>query len=108
IDPIYDAVDESKIVGYEGSIRRQTKGGIDNNRVKNTRLEQQTVQNYSLRGDHLLGSKIDMDWNVSYSAAREYRPNERYVEYQASDVQFSPDFGGTKMPIYTPTSTISL
>lgn len=108
IEPIYDPNDETKIIGYEGDIRRQTKGGIDNNRVKNMRLEQQTVQNYSLRGDHIINSKLDMDWAVSYSTAREYRPNERYVEYQAGGVAFSPDFGGEGQPLYTTTNAPAL
>ena len=59
IDPIYDANDE--IIGFEGDVRRQTKGGIDNNKNKKTRLERQIVQNYSIGGEHLLSSKLDMD-----------------------------------------------
>jgi TonB-dependent receptor len=108
IEPIYDDVDESKIVGYEGAIRKQTKGGIDNNRVKNARLEQQTVQNYSLRGDHLIGSKLDMDWTLSYSAAREYRPHERYMEFQAGGLDFASDFGTSEMPMYRTISSPSM
>lgn len=99
IEPIYDANDEQKIIGFTGEQRRQTKGGIDNNRVKSARLEQQTVQNYSLRGDHLFGSLLDMDWSASYSAAREYRPNERYIRYEASGVELSRDFGTMRQPL---------
>lgn len=107
IEPIYDDMDESKIIGYEGSVRRETKGGIDNDRVKGSRLEQQTVQNYSLRGDHLIGSKMDMDWGINYSKAREYRPNERYIEFESGDLEFKPDFGSTELPLYQPVSAVS-
>lgn len=107
IEPIYDADDESRIVGFEGKQKRESKGGIDNSRVKGARLEQQTVQNYSLRGDHLIGSKLDMDWGVNYSKAREYRPNERYLEYESDDMEFSPDFGTSDRPLFNSLTSIS-
>ncbi len=71
---------------YIGEIRRETKGGIDNNRNKNARLEDQRVMNFSLRGEHLLSPKFDMDWAVSYSKASEDRPNERYIDFRQKDV----------------------
>ncbi len=105
IKPVYDA--DNDIIGYTGSIRRQTKGGIDNNRVQNTRLEEQKIQKYSLRGDHLFGNTLDMDWSVNYSRASEYRPNERYIEYQSSTVSFGLD-GTPERPMFTPTTAIPL
>ncbi|QNL49860.1 TonB-dependent receptor [Olivibacter sp. SDN3] len=63
-------------------ISRETKGGLGNGRVKNARLEDQRVQNYSVGGDHLLGTSLDMDWGLSYSKASESRPNERYIAYE--------------------------
>lgn len=99
IEPIYDANDQ--IIGYEGKVRRQTKGGIDNSRVNSKRLEEQKVQRYALRGDHLWGSKLDMDWSVSYARASEYRPNERYVEYQSDDLSFN-NFGTSRQPVFIP------
>ena len=63
-------------------ISRETKGGIGNNRVDYARLEDQRVQNYSLGGNHLLGSSLDMDWAVSYAKASEDRPHERYINYE--------------------------
>lgn len=100
IEPLYDA--NNAITGFEGVINRQTKGGIDSKRVKNARLEEQKVQNYSLRGDHLIGSKLDLDWAVSYSTASEYRPNERYIEYEAEGVNFGSDFGPSRFPLLRP------
>ena len=70
IDAELDASDN--IIGYTGEIDRQTKGGIDNDRNKNRRLEDQRMQNYSLGGNHLLGS-LEMDWMTSFSKASEER-----------------------------------
>lgn len=108
IEPVYDDNDERKIIGFTGEQRRQTKGGIDNKRVKSARLEQQTVQNYSLRGDHLFGSLLDMDWTASYSTAREYRPNERYIRFEAEDVDLSSDFGTFRQPLPRLSTPLSL
>ncbi|RZK80746.1 MAG: TonB-dependent receptor [Pedobacter sp.] len=80
IEPEYNA--SNAITGYTGRIGMQTKGGIDNDRTRMTRLEDQRVQNYSLRGEHLISSGLDMDWSASYSTAREYRPNERYMLFR--------------------------
>ena len=99
IDPVYD--DADRIIGYTGSVRRQTKGGIDNNRSQMARLEEQKVQKYSLRGDHLLGNSLDMDWSVNYSRAGEYRPHERYTEYQSSKMEFGLD-GSPEQPMFIP------
>lgn len=100
ISPVYDA--NNNITGFGGNIIRETKGGIDNSNVKSARLEEQKVQNYSLRGDHLIGSTIDLDWAASYSTASEFRPNERYIDYEAEDASFSSDFGPTRFPLLRP------
>ncbi|MDR2272938.1 MAG: TonB-dependent receptor [Sphingobacterium sp.] len=97
IEPQYN--DGNQITGYKGRIGFQTKGGIDNDRNKMARLEDQRVQNYSLRGEHLLASDLDMDWTVSYSKAREYRPNERYMLFRQSNRVF--DFAGSsEFPVF--------
>ena len=70
-------------------IRRQTKGGGNNDRNKNTRLEDQKTQKYSLGGDHQFG-KLGMDWKVSFSSASEDRPDERYVRYEQKEFQYHP------------------
>lgn len=84
---------------YMGSIRRETKGGIDNNRNKNTRLEDQRVFNTSLKGQHLISSKLDMDWALSYSKASEERPNERYIDFQQKDVLMMQDLSNPNLPL---------
>lgn len=101
IAPIYD--DAENITGYTGRISRQTKGGIDNSRNNGSRLEDQRVQNYSLKGDHLLGPKVDLDWSVSYSTASEDRPNERYINFRKSGNSISYN-GDSRSPLFTPTS----
>src|SRR5690606_8770920 len=84
---------------YIGEIRRETKGGIDNNRNKNTRLEYQRVMNVSLRGEHLLSTKLDMDWAVSYSKGSEDRPNERYIDFRQKDVVMGQTIGDGNHPL---------
>ncbi|REG96477.1 TonB-dependent receptor [Flavobacterium aquicola] len=101
IEAVYDAADESKIVRFEGRVKRQTKGGIDNDRNKSRRLEDQRVQNYALRGEHLIGSKVDLDWSANYSNAREYRPEERYIEYRQKGLDITQDLSDTKFPLIT-------
>ncbi|WP_405412340.1 TonB-dependent receptor [Maribacter sp. Asnod1-A12] len=66
-------------------VKRQSKGGIDSNRNKNRRLEDQRMQNYSLGGNHLWGN-LKVDWMTSYAKASEERLNERYAEFEAEYV----------------------
>jgi TonB-dependent receptor len=103
IEAIYDDVDESKILGFEGRVKRETKGGVDNDRNKSRRLEDQRVQNYSLRGEHLISSKLDLDWSANYSEAREYRPGERYIEYRQKGLDMTQDLSDTRFPLVTTT-----
>jgi TonB-dependent receptor len=100
IEPTYD--DANNITGYEGRVARQTKGGIDNNLNKGGRLEDQRVQNYSVKGEHLLSPKVDMDWSVSYSAASEDRPNERYINFREGGNVLTYN-GNSRSPLFTAT-----
>jgi len=100
IDPIYNG---TTITGFEGRVKRQSKGGVDNSRNQNTRLEDQRVQNYSLRGEHLINSKLDLDWSTNYAKASEYRPGERYIEYRQKGVGMIQDFSDHKFPLLTTT-----
>ena len=74
---------------------RETKAGIDSDRNKNTRLEDQRMQNYTLGGEHLLGS-VEVDWMASYAKASEERLDERYAvfkgEYIALNDNRDPEF----------------
>ena len=81
-------------------VKRQTKGGIDNNRNKNRRLEDQRMQNYSLGGDHLFGN-VKLDWMTSFARASEERLNERYAEYE-SEYLVNVRNTDPKFPLFTP------
>lgn len=98
IEPEYDGNDN--IIDYTGEVRRETKGGLNSNRIKNRRLEDQRAQLYNLRGDHLLG-KVKMDWSVGYSRASEKRPHERYISFRAEDVAIGVDIDNPRFPLAT-------
>ncbi|MEM9650413.1 MAG: carboxypeptidase-like regulatory domain-containing protein, partial [Bacteroidota bacterium] len=101
IEPVFAAGTEN-VVGYQGEIRRQTKGGIPGGRIQNTRLEDQRMQNYSVGGNHLFGS-LKMDWMASYAKASEERPNERYAEYEIGDaIGIDADLGNPRYPSFSP------
>lgn len=99
IDPIYDADDN--IIGYEGNMFRQNKGGIGGSKNKDTRLEIQKVQNYSLGGEHLLSPTLDMDWSVNYAYASEEKPNERYIEFENEGLTFNSNLSNPRKPLIT-------
>lgn len=100
---LIDEADPSQ--GFQAEIRRQTKGGIDNNRNKNRRLEDQRMQNYSLGGDHLIAN-LELDWMTSYASASEERLNERYIEYRVKDVAVNKNISSIEFPFISPiTST---
>ncbi|KGO92284.1 TonB-dependent receptor [Flavobacterium subsaxonicum] len=97
-DDIAPEYEGETIIGYTGRVKRETKGGVDNSRNKSRRLEDQRVQNYALRGEHLLSSTLDMDWSMNYAKAREFRPGERYIEFEQEDLAFTQDLSNTKKP----------
>jgi TonB-dependent receptor len=75
----------------------QTKGGIDNDRIKARRLEDQRTRNLSLGGDHLLGS-LKLNWSLSTAKASEERPNERYISYRQAGRAAVLDLADTNKP----------
>ncbi len=78
-------------------VQYQTKGGINNNRVDNRRLEDQRNRNISLRGEHQF-SKLGVDWSATYARASEKRPNERYISYRESDQPVTLDLRDPEFP----------
>ncbi|MDO4163284.1 MAG: TonB-dependent receptor [Bacteroides sp.] len=82
-----------------GTVRVQTKGGTPDNR--NARLERQRTMDFTLGGEHLFG-KLNMDWSVNYAKATEYRPNERYIDYQLKKQKFDLDITDQRHPLLTP------
>ncbi|MHA7829615.1 MAG: TonB-dependent receptor [Flagellimonas sp.] len=84
---------------FPAEIKRQSKGGINSDRNKNRRLEDQRMQNYTLGGNHLLGS-LKMDWMASYAKASEERLDERYAEYETEYIVRN-DNSNPRYPIMT-------
>lgn len=90
----------------EGAIRRQTKGGGPD--VDYTRLEDQRVMSVQGGGEHLLADRLQVSWSVGYGRASEDRPDERYIEWQASDVLLREDISNPRKPEFTPISSGSV
>ncbi len=84
---------------FPAEVARETKGGIDDDRNQNTRLEDQRMQNYTLGGDHLWG-KVKIDWLASYAKASEERLDERYAQYTAEYI-VNNDNSDPEFPIMT-------
>jgi TonB-dependent receptor len=94
----------NNLVSFPVDVKRETKGGINNSRNENRRLEDQRMQNYTLGGDHLFGN-VEIDWMASFAKASEERLNERYVtfEYDGDDpIIVNNDVSNLKSPNYTP------
>lgn len=90
--------DECKI-NNKATVRIQTKGGTPDNR--NARLERQRTMDFTLGGEHLFG-RLSADWSVNYARATEYRPNERYIDYQLKKQKFNLDLSRERWPLATP------
>ncbi|MEN7549352.1 TonB-dependent receptor [Rapidithrix thailandica] len=105
LDEAYEEGDFSVIEPglYEtlGRIGRQTKGGSGNDRINNSRLEDQRIANISLRGDHLFGI-LKVDWALNYAKASEERPHERYISYRSGGLPVRMDLRNPKKPLVTP------
>jgi len=97
-DGAYNLVSQG-IWDIEATEERQSKGGIGSDRVDNRRLEDQRTAAYSLRGDHLLGSRIKLTWAGNYGRASEDRKNERYLQYVGEELPMRMDLTNTEKPI---------
>lgn len=83
----------------QATVRVQTKAGTPDNR--DARLERQRTMDFTLGGEHLFGP-LSMDWNAGYAKASEYRPNERYIDFQLKKQQFNIDLSNEREPLATP------
>ncbi len=81
-------------------IRRQTKGGGPDPRLKNTRLEDQRTQSHMLSGEHLLASRATLTWSGSLARASETRPDERYIEWRARNVPITANLSDQQNPLF--------
>jgi len=82
----------------ELTIRKQTKGGIDNEENDARRLEDQRLEKYSLGGEHQAGN-LAIDWKISTAKASEHRPDERYTRFQYDPVPYTANANGTPWDI---------
>lgn len=106
IETIVDA--NGNVTGYEGRLRRETKGGYSGGRNNNSRLETQRVYSFGLNGEHLLGNAVAMDWSANYAAASEKRPHERYIQYEQKGVELAEDLSDPAFPAVTAISAAPL
>lgn len=88
---------------YYGEASRQTKGGVNSDRVDNRRLEDQRVRMLSIGGEHDFG-KLEMRWMGSLAKASEERPDERYIVYETDfgGGQLNVDISDPEFPLVTP------
>ncbi|MFN3666380.1 MAG: TonB-dependent receptor [Sediminibacterium sp.] len=104
-DLIYDGA--GNISGYNvGEVLRQTKGGIDDNRNDNRRLEDQRVRSLAIKGEHLFG-KLKTDWSVQFARASEVRPHERYVSMGRRNITVTQDITDPQRPYLTDNTALT-
>lgn len=82
----------------KGRVQFQTKGGSNNDRTDNTRLEDQRVYNVTLGGNHLFNN-LRMKWNATYARASEERPMERYISYRSKNQDVTVDLSNPEFPL---------
>jgi TonB-dependent receptor len=78
-------------------VEYQTKGGLDSDRIKSRRLEDQRMYNYTLSGEHLF-NKLKATWNLTWARASEERPNERYISFRKSNQMVDVDLSNPRQP----------
>jgi TonB-dependent receptor len=100
---IFGAPNASGVQNTE--IRRQTKGGGPEDRLKATRLEDQRTQSYQLSGEHLLGRRATLSWSGTTASASETRPDERYIDWRVRNVAFTPDHSDEQNPQFAPVNS---
>lgn len=76
----------------------QTKGGIDDDRVKGRRLEDQRNASLTFGGDHLLGA-VKASWSAGYARSSEFRPNERYISFRSKNQDVMLDLSDPRNPL---------
>lgn len=80
-----------------GRVEYQTKGGLDSDRIKARRLEDQRMWNTTFGGEHLF-NKLGMTWHVTLAKASEERPNERYMSFRRSNRMVTVDVSDPTRP----------
>lgn len=93
----FDGPADANGIAQDVEIRRETKGGIGNDRVDNRRLEAQKTNNISLSGKHLFGD-LKINWQGNMASASETRPNERYISFRTRGQLAKIDISNPKQP----------
>ena len=104
IDTAAFSIDNDNLTRFPVLASRQTRGGVDTNRNKNARLEDQRMQNYSLGGNHLLGG-VKIDWLTSFSRASEEKTHERTAEFKSEYTVF-PNISDPEFPFFVPENAL--
>lgn len=103
------AIDDDVNNGFAvEEIRRETKGGIGNDRINFRRLEDQRVFNVGFGGNHLFGDILTMTWQANYAKASEERPNERYIQFTSEEHGLSVDLSDEGKPKINPTNPVDI
>ncbi|MGB0979009.1 MAG: TonB-dependent receptor, partial [Croceimicrobium sp.] len=89
---------------FVGEAERETKGGLNSDRIQNRRLEDQRMWNYQLQGQHLWFNTLKVDWSANLAQASEERPNERYIVFKSDDVYPVQLNNDSRFPIALPTN----
>jgi TonB-dependent receptor len=89
-------------------IRRQTKGGGPDDRLKSARLEDQRMWSHQLTGEHLIANRATLTWSGSLARASETRPDERYIEWRARNVAITPDYRDEQNPLFSPVNAAAV
>lgn len=92
--------DLSNGISPDATIRRQVKGGINDDANEAARLEDQRVTSTSLKGEHIFGD-LNMDWSLAYAKASEERPHERYIQWAVKHVEIQQDLADLSEPQFT-------
>ena len=93
------ALDEPDVNGVQvAELRRQTKGGGPDPRLRDTRLEDQRTQSHQLSGEHFLANFATLTWSGSLARATETRPDERYIEWRNQNVDIQPNYSDEQNP----------
>ncbi len=90
---------------FVGEAERETKGGLNNDRIQNRRLEDQRMWNYQIGGEHLWFNKLKVDWSANLAQASEERPNERYIVFKSDDVYPVNLNNDSRFPIAVPNNS---
>lgn len=85
-------------------IRRQTKGGGPDSRLKDARLEDQRMWSSQISGEHLIANRATLTWSGSVSAASETRPDERYIDWRARNVAIQSNYADQQNPQFVATN----